>query len=61
VLLIALLIGIISGAYSSIFIASQVLVSWEDGDFDPFFNAIAFWRRRGGSEEPSPIAASSRS
>ena len=61
VLLLALLIGIISGTYSSIFIASQILVSWEDGDFDPFFNAITFWRRGGGGEELSPIAASTRS
>jgi preprotein translocase subunit SecF len=58
VLLIALLLGITAGTYSSIFIASQILVSWEDGDFDPFFSAIAFWRR--GREEPGtePIAAS---
>jgi preprotein translocase subunit SecF len=61
VLLLALLIGIISGTYSSIFIASQVLVSWEDGDFDPFFKAIMFWRRRGGGDEMTPVAASTRS
>jgi protein-export membrane protein SecD/preprotein translocase SecF subunit len=60
VLLLALLIGIISGTYSSIFIASQILVSWDNGDFDPFFDAITFWRRGGGGEEPSPVAASSR-
>jgi preprotein translocase subunit SecF len=30
-------IGIISGTYSSIFVASQLLVSWEEGDFqNPF-------------------------
>jgi SecD/SecF fusion protein len=61
VLLLALLIGIISGTYSSIFIASQILVSWEDGDFDPFFNAITFWRRGGDGDEMSPVAASTRS
>jgi protein-export membrane protein SecD/preprotein translocase SecF subunit len=61
VLLITLLIGIISGTYSSIFIASQILVSWEDGDFDPFFRALTFWRRGGGGEELSPTAASTRS
>lgn len=61
VLLLTLLIGIISGTYSSIFIASQILVSWEDGDFDPFFNAITFWRRGGDGDEMSPIAASTRS
>jgi protein-export membrane protein SecD/preprotein translocase SecF subunit len=60
VLLMTLLIGILSGTYSSIFIASQVLVSWEDGDFDPFFKAITFWRR-GGGEELRPTAASTRS
>lgn len=61
VLLLTLLIGIISGTYSSIFIASQILVSWEDGDFDPFFRAVTFWRRGGGGEEFSPTAASTRS
>jgi protein-export membrane protein SecD/preprotein translocase SecF subunit len=59
VLLLTLLIGIVSGTYSSIFIASQILVAWEDGDLDPIFNALTFWRRRGGSEPgPEPIAAS---
>lgn len=59
VLLLTLLIGIISGTYSSIFIASQILVSWEDGNFDPFFNAITFWRRRDGGDEMHPVAAAS--
>lgn len=31
--LVVMLIGIVSGTYSSIFIASQLLVSWEEGDF----------------------------
>jgi protein-export membrane protein SecD/preprotein translocase SecF subunit len=39
VLLLTLLLGIIAGTYSSIFIASQILVSWEDGDF------ARIWRR----------------
>ena len=30
--LIVMLIGLVSGTYSSIFIASQVLVSWDEGD-----------------------------
>ncbi|MFC1978810.1 protein translocase subunit SecF [Chloroflexota bacterium] len=30
---LALIIGVVSGTYSSIFIASQVLVSWEEGTF----------------------------
>jgi preprotein translocase subunit SecF len=44
--LIIMLIGLVSGAYSSIFIASQLLVSWDEGDF------TAAVRRRGG-EEPA--------
>lgn len=31
--LIIMLIGLVSGTYSSIFIASQLLVSWDEGDF----------------------------
>ena len=31
-LLIVMLIGLVSGTYSSIFIASQMLVSWDEGD-----------------------------
>ena len=31
--LIIMLIGLVSGTYSSIFVASQLLVSWEEGDF----------------------------
>jgi preprotein translocase subunit SecF len=35
-------IGIISGTYSSIFIASQLLVSWDEGDFrNPFRSEAA--------------------
>ncbi|MEO8457713.1 MAG: protein translocase subunit SecD [Chloroflexota bacterium] len=59
VLLLALLLGITAGTYSSIFIASQILVSWEDGDFDPFFRVITFWRRpQGGEPIAEPTAAS---
>lgn len=32
-LLLAFLIGVVAGTYSSIFIATQILVAWEDGDF----------------------------
>jgi len=39
VLLLTLLLGIVAGTYSSIFIASQILVAWEDGDFE------RTWRR----------------
>ena len=34
---LALLIGIISGTYSSIFTAAQLLVSWENGDIQRIF------------------------
>ncbi|HEX2174068.1 MAG TPA: protein translocase subunit SecF, partial [Dehalococcoidia bacterium] len=34
---LVLLIGIISGTYSSIFTASQLLVAWEEGDFRRWF------------------------
>jgi preprotein translocase subunit SecF len=45
--LVIMLIGLVSGTYSSIFIASQMLVSWEEGDFSI--------RGRGGrTEEPAP-------
>ncbi|CAN5637537.1 protein translocase subunit SecF [soil metagenome] len=37
---LALLIGIIAGTYSSIFNASQLLVSWEMGDFHRAWNRI---------------------
>ena len=37
---LALIIGVISGTYSSIFIASQVLVSWEEGTFGRIYRKI---------------------
>ena len=37
---LALLIGIIAGTYSSIFNASQLLVAWELGDFGKLWNRI---------------------
>jgi protein-export membrane protein SecD/preprotein translocase SecF subunit len=37
--LLVLLIGVIAGTYSSIFVASQILVSWEEGDLS------GLWRR----------------
>jgi len=51
ILLVALLLGITAGTYSSIFIASQILVAWEDGDFERIWRRIAFWQE---SEEPLP-------
>ena len=37
---LVLIIGVISGTYSSIFIASQILVIWEGGDIGRFFRRI---------------------
>ncbi len=49
--LLVLLIGIVSGTYSSIFVASQLLVTWEEGDIGRFF------RRLRGKPEAVPIEA----
>jgi preprotein translocase subunit SecF len=46
--LIVLLVGIISGTYSSIGIASQLLVAWENNDIG------RFWRRVTGKGEEAP-------
>ena len=46
--LITMLIGLISGTYSSIFIAAQLLVSWEEGDLPGF---------RSGAQEEAEAAA----
>ena len=54
----AMLIGTVAGTYSSIFIAAQVLVSWEEGDIPRFFRRI-FGRGEPGEEEeyePEPEA-----
>lgn len=49
---LALLLGVISGTYSSIFNASQLLVAWELGEIQGFFRRITgFWRR------PAPAAS----
>jgi preprotein translocase subunit SecF len=37
---LALLIGVISGTYSSIFNASQILVSWENGEIQRLFRRL---------------------
>jgi preprotein translocase subunit SecF len=37
---LALLIGVISGTYSSIFNASQLLVAWENGEIQRFFGRL---------------------
>jgi len=38
--LLVLLIGVVSGTYSSIFVASQLLVSWEEGDVPRIFQRL---------------------
>ena len=45
--LLVLLVGIVAGTYSSICVAAQLLVAWENGDFGRFFR-----RLRGQKEEP---------
>ncbi|MCI0784583.1 MAG: protein translocase subunit SecF, partial [Chloroflexi bacterium] len=54
VLLLTLLLGIIAGTYSSIFIASQILVSWEYGDFGRILRRLTPWRK---TEEPATASA----
>ncbi|MFC1924246.1 protein translocase subunit SecF [Chloroflexota bacterium] len=44
--IMALLVGTVAGTYSSIFIASQLLVIWEQGKLDRFFPRISFLPRR---------------
>jgi len=44
--IMALLVGTVIGTYSSIFIASQLLVIWEQGKLDRFFPRISFLPRR---------------
>jgi preprotein translocase subunit SecF len=50
-ILLVMLIGVVAGTYSSIFVASQILVSWEDGDFS------RLWRRLvpGGGRRAEPL------
>jgi len=40
IFVLALMIGVVSGTYSSIFIASQVLVSWEEGAFGRIYRRV---------------------
>jgi len=48
---LALLIGVVSGTYSSIFNASQLLVAWENGDIRRFFGRA---RRRSSGPAVAP-------
>jgi preprotein translocase subunit SecF len=45
VLLLTLLLGVIAGTYSSIFIAAQILVAWEEGDFFRILRPVIPGRR----------------
>lgn len=47
---LTLLLGVLSGTYSSIFNASQLLVSWERGDIQRWFR---FGRHRGSGPRPA--------
>jgi len=49
-LLLVMLLGTVTGTYSSIFVASQVLVSWEEGDL------ARLWRRL-FPRRPVPVEA----
>ena len=46
--LLVLLVGVVAGAYSSIAIAAQVLVAWDEGDVPRLFDRF---RRRSAEEE----------
>ena len=48
---LALLIGMISGTYSSIFTAAQLLVAWQKGEIQSFFGRLT---RRGPRPAPAP-------
>ena len=50
--LVVLLVGVVAGAYSSIGIAAQVLVAWEEGDFSRLLGRF----RRGGESGEEPAA-----
>jgi preprotein translocase subunit SecF len=50
--LIVLLVGIISGTYSSVGIASQLLVAWDNNDIGKFFRRIT-GRKPAGEPEPA--------
>lgn len=52
---LAMLIGVIAGTYSSIFNASQLLVAWEYGEIQRFFGRLR-GRGRGSDAAPAPSA-----
>jgi len=52
--LLAMLIGTVTGAYSSVFVASQILVSWDEGDLPRLWRRI--FRRPEPREEYEALA-----
>lgn len=46
--MLALIVGIVASTYSSLFIAGQLLVSWERGDFGKLFSWIPIRRKQQG-------------
>ncbi len=50
----AMLVGTATGAYSSVFVASQILVSWDEGDVPRIWRRFFRRRRR---EEFEPVGA----
>lgn len=52
--LIAMLVGTATGVYSSVFVASQILVSWDEGDIPRLFRRL-FRREREEEYEAEPL------
>jgi preprotein translocase subunit SecF len=44
--MLALIVGVIASTYSSLFIAGQLLVSWESGDFGKLFSWLPIRRQK---------------
>jgi preprotein translocase subunit SecF len=44
--MLALIVGVIASTYSSLFIAGQLLVSWERGDFGKLFSWLPIRRKQ---------------
>jgi preprotein translocase subunit SecF len=54
--LIAMLAGTVAGVYSSVFIAAQILVSWDEGDIPKLWRRI-FGGKRDEEEELDELEA----
>jgi preprotein translocase subunit SecF len=55
--LIAMLAGTVTGVYSSVFVASQILVSWEEGDVPRLFRRLLGRPEREERREGEALAA----